>query len=147
VAEGSAGECIPPLTSHLAACLASLGSILQLLSAACSIGFLPADVGVRVDGVAISWRNGQAFYVPLHRRPELVAALAPLFAAPGLEKATWDLRAQLAALARVLGRGALGIPGASTAGGSIVAATATMAAKRLCLCRCRNHRVLPSLLL
>ena len=66
--------------------------------------------------MAISWRNGQAIYVPLHRRPELLAALAPLFAAPGLEKATWDLRAQLAALARVLGRGALGIPGAPTAG-------------------------------
>lgn len=70
-----------------------------------------------MDGVAISWRNSQAFYVPLHRRPELQAALAPLFAAPGLEKATWDLRVQLAALAKVLGRGALGIPGAAPTAG------------------------------
>lgn len=35
---------------------------------------------------------------------------------PQLEKATWDLRAQLAAVARVLGRAALGVPGADAPG-------------------------------
>ncbi|KAL4428417.1 hypothetical protein ABPG75_002506 [Micractinium tetrahymenae] len=72
------------------------------------------DVGVRLEGVAISWRSGQACFVPLHRRPDLVAELASLFACPCLEKATWDLRGQLAALAKLLGRGVLGVPGVET---------------------------------
>ena len=46
--------------------------------------------------------------------------LLPLNAMPQtqLEKATWDLRAQLAAVARVLGRAALGVPGAEAPGGA-----------------------------
>jgi hypothetical protein len=70
-----------------------------------------SGVGVRLDGVAISWCNGQAFYVPLHRREDLLAELSPLFRCPRLEKATWDLRGQMAALAKLLGRGVLGVPG------------------------------------
>lgn len=73
-------------------------------------------MGVRLEGAAISWRNGQAFYIPLHRRADLIAELVPLFASPALEKATWDLRAQLAPLAKLLGRGALGTPGDQAAG-------------------------------
>jgi hypothetical protein len=73
-------------------------------------------MGARLEGLALSWRSGQAFYVPLNNRADLVAELAPLFAAPLLEKATWDLRAQMAALLRVLGRGVLGVPGADMAG-------------------------------
>ncbi|PRW44411.1 helicase and polymerase-containing TEBICHI isoform X1 [Chlorella sorokiniana] len=78
-----------------------------------------ADVGVRLEGVALSWRSGQAFYVPLNRRDDLLAELAPLFASPALEKATWDLRAQLAAVTRVLGRAALGVPGADVPRGAL----------------------------
>ena len=85
------------------------------LLAACHCAFvracLPAEGGgVRLEGVALSWRDGQAFYVPLHQRPDLAAELAPLFATPALEKATWDLRGQLAALLKALGPGALGTP-------------------------------------
>lgn len=74
-------------------------------------------MGVRLEGVAVSWRSGQAFFVPLHRRPELLAELAPLFACPELEKATWDLRGQLAALVKLLGRGVLGVPSVEAPGG------------------------------
>jgi hypothetical protein len=75
-----------------------------------------AAVGVRLDGVALAWRAGQAAYVPLHGRADLLAELAPLFGCGGLEKATWDLRGQLAALKRLLGRGVLGVPGAQALG-------------------------------
>lgn len=74
-------------------------------------------MGVRLEGVAVSWRSGQAFFVPLHRRTDLLAELAPLFACPTLEKATWDLRSQLAALARLMGRAVLGVPGMEAPGG------------------------------
>lgn len=43
-----------------------------------------ADVGVRLEGAALSWRSGQAFYVPLNRRDDLLAELAPLFASPAV---------------------------------------------------------------
>ncbi|EFN55218.1 hypothetical protein CHLNCDRAFT_52598 [Chlorella variabilis] len=75
-----------------------------------------AGLGVRLEGVAVSWRSGQAFYVPLHRRDDLLAELRPLFWSAAVEKATWDLRGQLAALAKVLGPGALGVPGDQAAG-------------------------------
>lgn len=78
------------------------------------------DVGVRLEGVALSWRSGQAFYVPLHRRPDLLAELAPLFATSALEKATWDLRGQMAALVKVLGRSVLGVTGAGVDPGGCV---------------------------
>lgn len=42
------------------------------------------DVGVRLEGVALSWRSGQAFYVPLHRRDDLLVELAPLFVSPAV---------------------------------------------------------------
>lgn len=41
---------------------------------------------MRLEGVALSWRDGQAVYVPVHGQPELLAELAPLFASPRLEK-------------------------------------------------------------
>lgn len=83
-----------------------------------------ADVGWRLEGVALSWRSGQAFYVPLHRRPDLLAELAPAFASPVVEKATWDLRGQLSRLVRVLGRGVLGTPGAAPDPGACAASGA-----------------------
>ncbi len=43
---------------------------------------LSTDVGVRLEGVALSWRSGQAVYVPLNRRDDLLAELAPLFSSP-----------------------------------------------------------------
>ncbi len=49
--------------------------------------------------------------MPLHRREDLLAELSTLFRCPRLEKATWDLRGQMAALAKLLGRGVLGVPG------------------------------------
>lgn len=41
-------------------------------------------MGVRLEGVSLSWRSGQAFYVPLHRRDDLLVELAPLFASPAV---------------------------------------------------------------
>ena len=39
-----------------------------------------AAAKARVEGVALCWRNSQAFYVPLAGRPDLAGELAPLFA-------------------------------------------------------------------
>ena len=98
-----------------------------------------AGLGVRLEGVAVSWRSGQAFYVPLHRRDDLLAELRPLFWSAAVEKATWDLRGQLAALAKVLGPGALGVPGDQAAGEPPDAAAKPLPAKaawRVAACMC-----------
>lgn len=59
-------------------------------------------------------------------------ASSPPCPQPQLEKATWDLRAQLAALARVLGRAALGVPGAEAPGGAMQGTG--IAATHCCVC-------------
>lgn len=84
--------------------------------------------------MALSWCNAQAFYVPLASRPELAAELAPLFASPSIQKATFDLRGQLAALHKAWGPGALGTPGATarTAGGGAAADVDGVAPLALC---------------
>jgi hypothetical protein len=68
-----------------------------------------AGVQVRVEGVALCWRDGQAVYVPIRGTPELLAELAPLFGSRKLEKATFDLKSQLAQLVRAHGRAVLGM--------------------------------------
>jgi DNA polymerase theta len=74
-------------------------------------GVAAAGGGVRVDGVALSWRDAQAFYIPLHGAPPgVLAHVAALFASSALDKATFDLKSQMAALARAFGPAALGAP-------------------------------------
>lgn len=55
-----------------------------------------------VYGVAVSWKDGQAFYIPfsLSTDPRVVQEVVLLFANPSLEKVTFDLKGQMAALHR-----------------------------------------------
>lgn len=62
-----------------------------------------ADVKPSVLGVALSWRSGQAFYVPLRNRADLKATVGQIFSNPRLEKVTFDLKGQLAVLRRAWG--------------------------------------------
>ncbi|GAB4817305.1 hypothetical protein N2152v2_004351 [Parachlorella kessleri] len=65
-----------------------------------------AHQGARVEGVAISWRSGQAVYVPLGSSgdtADLTPALAALFASSKLRKATFDLKRQLGLLVSAWG--------------------------------------------
>lgn len=89
----------------------------------------------RVNGVALSWRNGQAVYVPIageqHER-ELVAELAALFGSGRLEKATWDLKSQLAALCRAYGPVATAVFGQGAGGTEGVGLAVQIAGWPLC---------------
>lgn len=81
----------------------------------------PADAHcgalVRVEGVALCWREGQAVYIPLRgAATELRQALGELLASPQLEKATFNLKQQLALLRQT--RGAPAAPEAQAAAGS-----------------------------
>lgn len=71
-----------------------------------------------MDGVALCWRDGQAVYIPIHGQPpELLSELVQLFGSPKLEKATFALKQQLAALLRAFGPRALGGGGGDGGGG------------------------------
>jgi DNA polymerase theta len=98
---------------------------------AARMGARPPPAGAlaatRVEGAAVCWRDGVAFYVPLAARPDLADALAPLFADAELEKVTFDLKGQLAALTRAADAAAAGA-GAGAGVGDGAAATGTLLA-------------------
>jgi DNA polymerase theta len=92
-----------------------------------------APAATRVEGAAVCWRDGVAFYVPLAVRPDLADALAPLFADAALEKATFDLKSQLAALARAADAARAAAGAGAGAGGASSSSSSTSSAPLLAL--------------